>query len=314
MIDYCNKVALAPMVRFGELPSRLLALHLGADLVWGPEIIDRKLVDCVRTKNDSLGTTDFVHPKAGVVFRTCPFEKKRLIFQIGTASPDIAVQAAKIVASDVAQIDVNAGCPKHFSYHGGMGAALLKTPDLLEEILRSLVTDVGRPFQLPISVKIRVLSSVEETVDLVERLCKTGISCLTLHSRFVQQNPTSSAIPNREVYLEAVAKACAAHGVACYANGSIQDKAEGLSVISQYGTTGAMIGHSASHDLSVFDSSTVPWMTQVRSFLELARAYENSPPNTKYCVLRLIPGKDPLRQIMTRMKSHDEMLSLVESA
>ena len=34
-VGYRGKVVLAPMVRSGELPSRLLALHYGADLVWG---------------------------------------------------------------------------------------------------------------------------------------------------------------------------------------------------------------------------------------------------------------------------------------
>lgn len=34
-VDYRGKVVLAPMVRSGELPSRLLALEYGADLVWG---------------------------------------------------------------------------------------------------------------------------------------------------------------------------------------------------------------------------------------------------------------------------------------
>jgi tRNA-dihydrouridine synthase 2 len=34
-VDYRGKLVLAPMVRSGELPSRLTALHYGADLVWG---------------------------------------------------------------------------------------------------------------------------------------------------------------------------------------------------------------------------------------------------------------------------------------
>jgi tRNA-dihydrouridine synthase 2 len=36
-VDYRGKVVLAPMVRSGELPSRLLALKYGADLVWGEQ-------------------------------------------------------------------------------------------------------------------------------------------------------------------------------------------------------------------------------------------------------------------------------------
>ena len=34
-VDYRGKIVLAPRVRSGELPMRLLALHYGADLVWG---------------------------------------------------------------------------------------------------------------------------------------------------------------------------------------------------------------------------------------------------------------------------------------
>lgn len=34
-VDYRGTIVLAPMVRSGELPSRLLALQYGADLVWG---------------------------------------------------------------------------------------------------------------------------------------------------------------------------------------------------------------------------------------------------------------------------------------
>ena len=37
-VDYRGKVVLAPMVRSGELPSRLLALKYGADLVWGKSL------------------------------------------------------------------------------------------------------------------------------------------------------------------------------------------------------------------------------------------------------------------------------------
>jgi tRNA-dihydrouridine synthase 2 len=34
-VDYRGKVVLAPMVRSSELPTRLVALKYGADLVWG---------------------------------------------------------------------------------------------------------------------------------------------------------------------------------------------------------------------------------------------------------------------------------------
>lgn len=40
MITYDKCIVLAPMVRIGELPTRMLSLKYGADLVWGPEIVD----------------------------------------------------------------------------------------------------------------------------------------------------------------------------------------------------------------------------------------------------------------------------------
>lgn len=43
-MQYCNKLILAPMVRMGTLPTRLLALRYGADLVYGEEIVDYKIV------------------------------------------------------------------------------------------------------------------------------------------------------------------------------------------------------------------------------------------------------------------------------
>lgn len=48
-----------------------------------------------------------------VIFRTKPSaEKEKVIFQVGSADPDLAVEAAKLVVDDVAGIDLNAGCPK----------------------------------------------------------------------------------------------------------------------------------------------------------------------------------------------------------
>lgn len=39
------------------------------------------------------------------------------------------------VERDVAAVDVNMGCPKRFSLQGGMGAALLKRPDVAADIV-----------------------------------------------------------------------------------------------------------------------------------------------------------------------------------
>ena len=53
-------VFLAPMVRSGALPCRLLALEYGADLVWGPEVVDRAIMGAERRVHPSTGLVEFM--------------------------------------------------------------------------------------------------------------------------------------------------------------------------------------------------------------------------------------------------------------
>ena len=52
--SYENKIILAPMVRIGTLPMRLLALDYGADIVYTEELIDFKILRSTRRENGEL--------------------------------------------------------------------------------------------------------------------------------------------------------------------------------------------------------------------------------------------------------------------
>ncbi|EFW14326.1 tRNA dihydrouridine synthase [Coccidioides posadasii str. Silveira] len=205
-VDYRGKIVLAPMVRSGETPSRIVSLKYGADLVWGPETVDRAIIGAKRRINPRNSMIEYTRiPSNGgqpnkpaqesVLYRIDPVrERGKLIFQLGTANPSLAVEAAKVVAADVSGIDVNSGCPKPFSTSGGMGAALLQTPDRLVSILEALVEEIGKPYEIGISVKIRLLAEPERTEALVTRLCRTGITGLTVHCRTTPMRPREAAI------------------------------------------------------------------------------------------------------------------------
>jgi tRNA-dihydrouridine synthase 2 len=107
-----NCICLAPMVRAGSLPLRSLCLKYGATLVWGEEIIDKRIRSASRVVNTELNTIDFIVDENVLVFRTAEVEKGKVVFQMGTSDPVVAVEAAKVVANDVAVIDINMGCPK----------------------------------------------------------------------------------------------------------------------------------------------------------------------------------------------------------
>lgn len=314
MISYAGKLVLAPMVRAGELPTRLLALQHGAELVWSPEIIDKKLIQCVRVVNDSLKTVDFVIPPsvagkpATVVFRTSPErEKGKMIFQMGTATPSLALEAALKVIDDVDGIDVNAGCPKHFSIHSGMGAALLKTPDTLCSILEELVTKVGKPRGKPISVKIRILDDEPSTLRLVERLCSTGISNLTVHCRTTPMRNREAPIRD---YIPSIYKVCQQQSVSLIMNGALRDRAHFNKLKDELQLPkeiGGMMADCAESNPTVFSDHPLPWHESCRQYLEVAADFDNHLGNTKYMLSRLVPGKSKFFQLFARCKTMDEI-------
>lgn len=324
-VDYRNKIVLAPMVRSGELPSRLLALKYGADLVWGPETIDRAMIGAERRVNPRNGTIEFTRypsnggrpdkaAKESVIYRIDPArEKGKLIYQIGTASPDLAVQAARVVASDVDGIDLNSGCPKPFSTSGGMGAALLRTPDLLVSILEALVKEVGEPFQIGISVKIRILPKPEETEALVTRLVKTGITGLTVHCRTTPMRPRERAIRDQ---LRMVAGICHDAGVACLMNGDVTSRDNGLALMTEFGVDGAMIATSAEANSSCFraeaDGGMAPWRDVAYDYVRFCLDSENRLGNTKFLLNQLIPGKNKEFNQAKRAKTYLDICSLLK--
>ncbi|KAM0722323.1 hypothetical protein Q7P37_001764 [Cladosporium fusiforme] len=324
-VDYRGKIVLAPMVRSGECPSRIIALKYGADLVWGPETIDKAMIGTTRQFNEQTRTVDFsrlssnglknplINPeqKESVIYRLHPErEGKQLIYQIGTANPETAVEAAKLVAKDVAGIDVNAGCPKPFSTTGGMGAALLKTPEKLCAILRALVKEVGEPNEIGISVKIRLLDTPEETQSLVRQLCATGIIGLTLHCRTTPMRPREKAIRHQ---LKMVVKTCHEAGVACLMNGDVTSREEAYNLMKEYGADGAMIATAAETNPSCFraeaDGGIATWEEAVKEYVKICMEVENRWGNTKYLLGQMIPGKQPAYKCMTRAKSYTELIN-----
>ena len=325
-VDYRGKVVLAPMVRSGELPSRLLALKYGADLVWGPETVDRSMIGTTKRFNPITSTIDFTRlpsnssrpqssvQKESLIYRLHPTrERGKLIFQIGTASPQTAVEAAKLVAEDVAGIDVNAGCPKPFSTSGGMGAALLQTPDLLASILAALVKEVAEVYHIGISVKIRLLETAEKTEALVRKLCKTGIIGLTVHCRTTPMRPRERAIRDQ---LCMIADICREEGVACLMNGDVQNKDEALLLAQEYGVDGAMIATAAEANSSCFrtkdEGGLLPWTEVVTEYMRTALEVENKWGNTKFLLSQLMPGKAEVYRKVSACMSYRQVCEVLE--
>ncbi|XP_066904859.1 tRNA-dihydrouridine(20) synthase [NAD(P)+]-like isoform X2 [Halyomorpha halys] len=280
---YANKIILAPMVRIGTLPTRLLALDYGADLVYTEEIIDWKLLRSKRRENEVLGTVDYIDLTDGtVVFRTCSAEKSRVILQIGTSDPDRASKVAKLVENDVAGIDINMGCPKEFSLKGGMGAALLYKPEKAEDILRKVISSV----KCPVTCKIRVLESLDETLQLCKRFESCGIAAIAVHGRTKFERQQHS---NRIEFLQMISKSLSIPVIANGGSKEIETFEDILSFKEKTKCSSVMIARAAEWNVSVFSPyGKKPLDDMIKAYLKYAVDYDNSPSNTKYCIQNML--------------------------
>ncbi|XP_038880913.1 tRNA-dihydrouridine(20) synthase [NAD(P)+]-like isoform X1 [Benincasa hispida] len=279
-MDYENKLVLAPMVRVGTLPFRLLAAQYGADITYGEEIIDHKMIKCERRLNEHLGSTDFVEKGTNnVVFRTCSLERKRVVFQMGTSNAARALSAAQILCQDVAAIDINMGCPKSFSISGGMGAALLNKPDLIHDIL----TTLRRNLDIPITCKIRLLKSSQDTVELARRIETTGVSALGVHGRRVADRPRDPAKWSE------IADVVAALTIPVIANGDIFEFDDFQRIKVHTGASSMMVARGALWNASIFSpEGKLPWEDVKREYVRKSILWDNDIKGTKHTLKEMI--------------------------
>lgn len=284
------------------------------------------MIGATRRVNDANGTIEWTRiphqgqkapppdAKESVIYRLHPArESSRLIFQVGTSDPERAVACARLVAADVAGIDVNAGCPKPFSTSGGMGAALLRDPDRLCAILEALVKEIVPEFGIGISVKIRLLETAQETEALVRRLVATGITGLTIHCRTTPMRPREAAIRGQ---LRMIADVCREAGVACLMNGDVESREQALRLIKEYNVDGAMIATAAEKNPSCFraeaDGGIAPWQEVAEHYVRNAIEVENKFGNTKFLLGNVIPGKAQVHGPINQCKTYTQICEWLE--
>ncbi|XP_069072342.1 tRNA-dihydrouridine(20) synthase [NAD(P)+]-like isoform X1 [Pleurodeles waltl] len=280
---YRSKNILAPMVRVGMLPMRLLALDYGADIVYCEELIDIKVLQCRRIVNEALETVDFIAPDDRVIFRTCEKEKKHVVFQMGSADPGRALAAAKLIEDDVAGIDINMGCPKEYSTKGGMGAALLSDPDKIEQILSTLVKGISKP----VTCKIRILPTLEETLALVKRIERTGVAAIAVHGRKKEERP------QHPVHCDVIKAISEAVSIPVIANGGSQDHIKEYADIETFrqatSASSVMLARAAMWNPSIFrKEGALPLAEVMQEYIKYAVRYENHYTNTKYCLCQML--------------------------
>eukprot|EP01102_Stenamoeba_stenopodia_P005900 TRINITY_DN16614_c0_g1_i1.p1 TRINITY_DN16614_c0_g1~~TRINITY_DN16614_c0_g1_i1.p1 ORF type:complete len:372 (-),score=79.07 TRINITY_DN16614_c0_g1_i1:63-1178(-) len=305
-LDYRDKVILAPMVRVGTLPMRLLALNYGADIVYSEEIIDRKLMECKRIYNSRLDTVEFYHKGEQLVYQTCSKDTPTVI-QLGAANAEGALLAANVVVGDVDAIDINMGCPVHFSISGGMGSALLKKPQTIHEILTTLVRNM--PETKAVTCKVRLLDTIPETVDLLRMIERTGVAAVGVHARRVPDRPRFKA---RWDELSQTLSA-ASLSIPVIANGDLFQREDIQRMKEEIpGCSSVMIARGALVNASIFrKEGMLPTEDVMMDYLQLAQQCEVPYQNVKYVFQQMIKHElnTPHGTLINTAKSYNDLTS-----
>lgn len=114
--------------------------------------------------------------------------------------------------------------------------------------------------------------------------------------------------PADRTVLSEIADVCRAAGVEVIANGDVESRAHALELCKEYGVDGCMIARAAETNMSVFrPEGPLPWREMAEEFVKTALRVESHFSNTKFCLGRIIPGKDKLYQEVAKAKTHEQV-------
>ena len=102
-----------------------------------------------------------------------------LVAHFSANNPETLKRAALLVEDRCDAIDINLGCPQRVAHAGHFGSFLLGPDD--RPLVLAMVSEVARAVKIPIFVKIRLLDSIEETIELCRQLHEAGASLIAIH-------------------------------------------------------------------------------------------------------------------------------------
>ena len=167
-IELCGNLTLAPMAGVTDFAFRRVSRGLGAALTTTEMVSAKALVYKDEKTKSLLYIPEDEHPCAAQIFGHEP-----------DVMAEAAVMAREISGADI--IDINMGCPVGKVVKSGDGSALMRTPELAEEIIRSVVKSAG----CPVTVKFRKGwdNGSVNAVDFA-RMCEdSGAAAVAVHGR-----------------------------------------------------------------------------------------------------------------------------------
>lgn len=219
-VDLACRVIPAPMCNISDRAYRGLTRRMGADLVTTQMVSAEGLI------RDDVNT-----------WRLLDLDRAEqpVTVQLLGSNPDSLARAAQMVeAAGATIVDLNMGCPARHVTGNDCDSALMKDPDLIARIVRTVASAISVPF----TVKMRAgwdgkdISAIE-----IAKICEeNGAQAIALHARTREQGYKGKA----DWTLIAAMKQ--AVNIPVIGNGDVMSPADAVRMFRETGCDAVMLG------------------------------------------------------------------------
>lgn len=273
-------LSLAPMAGYTDRGMRVVARDFGAELTT-TEMVSAKAVVYNDKKTFSLAA---IREDEGPV-----------LLQLFGSEPSVVAEAAARLSSPVCEgysapfgIDINMGCPVNKIFNNGEGSALMKSPELIYDIVKAS----RRAISLPLTVKMRLGIKRGEmlAIECAKAAEEAGADAVCIHGRRREDMYGGTAD------MAAIRAVKEAVKIPLFANGDIVDSKSALEMLGATGADGISIGRGAVGNPFIF--------AQIRAALS---GEDYTPPTLEERV------RVALRQLSLSVEDKGEACAVPES-
>ncbi len=266
----CDNIVLAPMVMGSELAFRMAVRRYGIPICYSPMLraemvleAYHRFLECDRNR-DAVPLEGLHEDGILFLFDSCPEEDSQLVVQLCGHSPNILSEATLAICdyfsnvhkNNILGVDLNLGCPQKCAQDGLFGAFLAENdPDLALQCIRAMKQTLiathspskqdgefvsnSNVRRVNLSCKIRLRSSIDDTIQFAKELQDAGCNMLTVHCR--QRETKHLGEPDLKAG-KAIVEALA---IPVIINGGIVDRPEDIDyVLNETGSCTAMVARA----------------------------------------------------------------------